>query len=49
VLNERSGAVDVEALQAVADAENGLVQVVGILQQEVVDGVAARIGGGRVS
>ena len=45
VLNQRTGAVDVEALQTVADAENGLAHIVGVLQQEFVDGVAARVGG----
>ena len=45
VLDERSGAVNVQALQAVADAEDGLAHVVGVLQQKFVDGVTARVGG----
>jgi hypothetical protein len=48
VLDERSGAEDVEALQAVADAKHGLAFLVGVSEQLVVDGIAARVGGGSV-
>jgi len=46
VLDERTAAVNVEALEAIADAENRLAQVLGIVQQQGVDGVAAGVGGG---
>ena len=45
VLDERAVAPDVERLRAVADGEDGLVQVEGVLQQELIDGGAAGIGG----
>ena len=46
VLDKGSGAVDVQTLQAVADAEHGLAQTVGIVEQKMVDVVAARVSGG---
>jgi hypothetical protein len=48
VLDERSAAENVETLQSVADAEDGLAQAVGIFEEEVVDGVAAGVGSGSV-
>src|ERR1700737_2660991 len=45
VLDERTATVNVQTLQAVANAEHGLAHVVCILQQKLVDGIAARIGG----
>ena len=45
VLDKRSGAVHVEALQPVADAQDGLAISVGVVEQEIVDSVAVRIGG----
>src|ERR1700730_719852 len=44
VLDERAATVNVQTLQAVANAEHGLAHVVCILQQKLVDGIAARIG-----
>ena len=44
VLQKRSAAKHVQDLQPVADAENGLAQVVGIVQQQFVDRVARGIG-----
>ena len=43
---EGSAAPDVEGLHAEADGEQGFVQVVGVLEEEFVDGLAAGIGGG---
>src|SRR5258708_35472465 len=45
VLDERTATVNVQTLQAVANAEHGLAHVVCILQQKLVDGIAAGIGG----
>jgi hypothetical protein len=45
ILNEGAVAPDVEALQALADAEDGLVQVEGVLKEKLVDGGAGGIGG----
>ena len=44
VLNKRAVAPDVEALQPLADAEDGLVEVEGVLQKKHVDGGACGIG-----
>ena len=46
VLHQRSGTVHVEALQSVADAEDRLPQLVCVLEEEIVNGVTPRIGGG---
>ena len=46
VLNERSGAIDVQALQTVADAKHRLARGVRTLQKEIVNRIAAGIGGG---
>ena len=45
VLQKRSAAEHVQDLQSVADAENGLAPVVGIVQQQFVYGIAPGIGG----
>ena len=45
VLNEGAVAPDVEGLGAVADGEDRLVQVEGVLQQQFVDGGAGGVGG----
>jgi len=45
MLHQRSGAPDVERLQAVADTEDRFAQVVSILQEQFVGVVARRIGG----
>jgi hypothetical protein len=45
VLNERSGAIDVQALQSVADAKHRLARGVRTLQKEIVNGIAAGVGG----
>jgi hypothetical protein len=51
VLDQGSGAIDVQNLQAVADAKDGLARTVCVLQQEFIDGVALciRVGGLRVT
>ena len=46
VLDERSGAKDVEALQSVTDTEDGLAGGVGIFEQKIVGGFATQVGGG---
>ncbi len=48
VLDERSGAKDVETLQAVADSEYGQASGVGGVKQKAVDRISARVGGGGV-
>jgi hypothetical protein len=45
VLDEGSAAPDVEGLEAEADGKNGLVEVVGILDEEFVDVFPGWIGG----
>ena len=44
VLNERAVAPDIERLSAVADSKNGLLEVECVLQQELIDGGAGRVG-----
>jgi len=44
VLDQGAVAPDVERLRAVADGENGLLEIECILQQELVDGRAAGVG-----
>ena len=46
MLDQGAGAVNVQNLEAVADAQHRFAHVVGVLQQQLVDGVAASIGGG---
>ncbi len=46
VLQQRSVTIHVENLQTVADAEHGLAQSVGILQQQFVHRIAPGIGRG---
>ena len=46
VLDEGSAAPDVERLHAEADAEQRLAQVMGVLEEQLVDGLAAGVGGG---
>ena len=43
VLDQGTGAEDVEALQSVADAEDGLAVAVGVFEEEFVDGVAGDV------
>jgi hypothetical protein len=45
VLNQRAIPPDIEALQTGADGEDRLMEVKGVLQQELVDGGAGRISG----
>jgi hypothetical protein len=44
VLNQTAIEPDIETLQTRADGEDGLVQIEGVLQQELVDGCAGGIG-----
>ena len=46
MLDEGSAAPDVERLDAEADGEQGFMQIVGVLEEELVDGLAAGVGGG---
>jgi hypothetical protein len=46
VLDEGSSAPDVEGLHAEADGEDGLVEVVGVLNEKLVDVFAGVVGGG---
>ena len=46
VLHQRPAAVDIQSLQTIANRQDGLAHVVSILQQQFIDGVAARIGSG---
>src|SRR6185437_14665702 len=46
VLYQRAGPPDIERLQAITNAEDRFAQVVGILKQQLVRGVAERIGRG---
>ena len=46
VLEEGAAAPDVEGLEAEADGEDGLVEVVGVLEEEFVDVFAGGVGGG---
>jgi hypothetical protein len=46
VLDERSLAKDIEALKAVADSEDRLAKLVGVIEKKIIDGVAARISCG---
>jgi len=43
VLDQRSRAEDVEALQSVADAEDGFAKAVGVCEQEFVDVLAGDV------
>jgi hypothetical protein len=45
VLNERAPAPDVEDLNAKADGEDGLVEIVGVLEEELIDVFARAVGG----
>ena len=44
VLDERAGAIHVQNLQTVADSEDWLAHVVGVLQKQFVHGVARGVG-----
>jgi len=44
ILNKSAVAPDVEGLCAVADGEDGLVEIEGVLEQELVDGGAGSVG-----
>jgi hypothetical protein len=46
VLNQRAAAPDVEDLDAEADGEDGLVEVVRVLKEELIDVFAGVVGGG---
>jgi hypothetical protein len=46
VLNEGAAAPDVEDLDAEADGEDGLVEVVRVLKEELIDVFARVVGGG---
>ena len=48
VLHQRAAAPDIERLEAIADSEQGLIQIRSILQQQLVDGFARRVGGGAI-
>lgn len=43
VLDQGTGAPDIQGLQAIADAKHRLVHVVGILKKQFVSGIAQRI------
>ncbi len=45
VLEEGAAAPDVEGLGSVADAEDGFVEVEGVLEEKLVDGFAGGVGG----
>jgi hypothetical protein len=44
ILNEGAVAPDIEGLCAVADGEDGFVEIEGVLEQELVDGGAGSVG-----
>jgi hypothetical protein len=44
ILNQRPIQPDIQILHAVADGENGLVEVEGVLEQELVNGGSGRVG-----
>src|ERR1035441_8391070 len=44
VLQKRSAAINIQYLQAIANAEYWLAHVVGILQEQFIDGIALGIG-----
>jgi hypothetical protein len=46
VLNESTAAPDVENLDAEADGEDGLVEIVGVLEEELIDVLARVVRGG---
>ncbi len=46
MLHQRPAAPDIERLGAEADAEQRLVEVVGVLEEELVDGLTGAVGGG---
>jgi hypothetical protein len=46
VLNQRASTPDVEDLDAEADGEDGLVEIVGVLEEELIDVFAGAVGGG---
>lgn len=48
MLDQRTTAPDVERLRAEADGEDGLVQVVGVLEEKLVDVLAGGVGGVRL-
>ena len=45
MLQKRARTINIENLQAIADPEYGLVHVVGVLQEQFVNGIALGIGG----
>ena len=44
ILNEGAVAPDIEGLCAVADGEDGFVEIEGVLEQELVDGGSGSVG-----
>ena len=44
-MNQRAPAPDVEDLDAEADGEDGLVEIVGVLEEELIDVFARAVGG----
>ena len=44
VLDQRAPAPDIKGLNALADGENGLVEIKGVLEEELVDGCAVSVG-----
>ncbi len=45
ILNKGAVEPDVETLSAVADGENGFVEIEGVLQKQLLDGFTGWVGG----